>query len=99
MTDDRLERLRQSCEGKKDIKLPALELLNLIDMVQNYGTEIDRLYERLAAAENSLDEYRKVIWMLVHTTHHGGWSGWVILDGIPELQGIDIAAMQKGMGK
>ena len=47
MTDDRLERLRQECEGKKDVKLPALELLSLIDMVQNYGAEIDRLHEEI----------------------------------------------------
>lgn len=48
MTDDHLERLKTQCEGKKDVKLPALELLNLIDMVQSYGAEIDRLHEEIA---------------------------------------------------
>ena len=96
MTDDKLERLRTACEGKKDITLPALEVLNMVDMIQNYGAEIDRLYKDLGDAHNELDELRKVVWHL-DCEMYDGIRYWYIED---EIQyGLDIAKLQREIGK
>lgn len=60
--------------------------------------EIDRLNYRLAAAGNELDELRKVVWLLEKQYIYDG-NPWVLWDDVAKANDLDIAKLQKEMGK